>query len=233
MPRSYPSRSAGHDRPPRRATLSGVAVTVAVRLHGTVPAGQAVRRHRRPRTVVQAWAEVSAVGAVRGCAERVQAPLLRRALPADQTPARPSTRSQGRGDRPSRAWHAVRTCTYRLSCVRPSRWALRWLAPLSLRRRPDTSQTQPANPSIRSAGSTDSARSAPNASSTCWSRVSAGRSPSRWTRRRGRRLAYSRRGSTRSRRLSRGARSAGGGRGPGSVGADCPARGAARARRDE
>src|SRR4051794_24166282 len=59
-------------------------------------------------------------------------------------------------DRPSRAWHAVRTCTYRLSCVRPSRWALRWLAPLSLRRRPDTSLSQPPNPSNRSASSTAS-----------------------------------------------------------------------------
>ena len=35
--------------------------------------------------------------------------------------------------------------------------ALRWLAPLTLRRRPDTSLAQPANPSIRSAGSTASA----------------------------------------------------------------------------
>jgi hypothetical protein len=65
----------------------------------------------------------------------------RRTQSSANTPSHRRSRAPSRrreGARPSRAWHAVRTCTYRLSCVRPSRWALRWLAPLSLRRRPDT-----------------------------------------------------------------------------------------------
>src|SRR4051794_36917775 len=69
-------------------------------LYRPVPAGQAVRGHRRPRTDLQARPQVPALGAVRGGAERVQAPLLRRALPAHQAPSRPPARPQGRPDRP-------------------------------------------------------------------------------------------------------------------------------------
>jgi transposase len=60
----------------------------------------AVRRRRRPRPALKARAQVLAVGAVRGRAERLQASLLRRSLPAHQAPARPPARPQGRPDRP-------------------------------------------------------------------------------------------------------------------------------------
>ena len=53
-----------------------------------------------PRPDLQARPQVPALGAVRGRAERLQAPLLRRALPAHQAPPRPPTRPQGRPDRP-------------------------------------------------------------------------------------------------------------------------------------
>jgi transposase len=49
----------------------------------------------------------SALGAVRGRPERVQAPLLRRALPAHQAPTRPPARTQGRPDRPRPPAHRI------------------------------------------------------------------------------------------------------------------------------
>jgi transposase len=73
---------------------------------------EAVRRHRRPRPDLQARPQVPALGAVRGRAERLQAPLLRRALPAHQAPPRPPARPQGRPDRPrarltEAIWHML------------------------------------------------------------------------------------------------------------------------------
>ena len=62
---------------------------------------------RRPRPDLQARPQVPALGAVRGRPERLQAPLLRRALPAHQAPARPPTRPQGRPDRPRPQAHRI------------------------------------------------------------------------------------------------------------------------------
>src|SRR4051812_23735211 len=56
------------DRRQRPLRLAGQAV----RLHRAVPAGQAVRRRRRPRPDLQARTQVPALGAVRGRAQRVQ-----------------------------------------------------------------------------------------------------------------------------------------------------------------
>jgi transposase len=78
------------DRRHRPLRLTGQAV----RLHRPVPTRQAVRRHRRARPDLQARPQVPALGLVRGRPERLQAPLLRRALPAHQAPPRPPTRPQ-------------------------------------------------------------------------------------------------------------------------------------------
>jgi Transposase len=84
------------DRRHRALRLAGQAL----RLHQPVPARQAVRGNRRPRPDLQARPQVPALGALRGRHERLQAPLLRRALPTHQAPPRPPTRPQGRPDRP-------------------------------------------------------------------------------------------------------------------------------------
>jgi hypothetical protein len=60
----------------------------AVRLHRPVPPRQAVGVQRRPRPALQARAQVRALGAVRGRAERLQAPLLRDAERYQQTKRR-------------------------------------------------------------------------------------------------------------------------------------------------
>jgi transposase len=83
------------DRRHRPLRLAGPAL----RLHRPVPSGHPVRRQRPPRPDLQARPQVSALGAVRGRTERLQAPLLRRALPAHQAPPRPPARPQGRPDR--------------------------------------------------------------------------------------------------------------------------------------
>ena len=64
-----------------------------------LPARLPVRQHRPPRPDLKARPALSALGPVRGGAERLQAPRLRRALPAHQAPPRPPTRPQGRPDR--------------------------------------------------------------------------------------------------------------------------------------
>jgi transposase len=56
-------------------------------------------RRRRARPALKARAQVPALGIVRGRVERLQAPLLRRALTAHQAPSRPPARPQGRPDR--------------------------------------------------------------------------------------------------------------------------------------
>jgi transposase len=71
----------------------------AVRLHRPVPTRHPVRRHRPPRPDLQARPALSALGPVRGRAERLQTPALRRTLPAHQAPPRAPTRPQGRPDR--------------------------------------------------------------------------------------------------------------------------------------
>jgi transposase len=64
-----------------------------------VSARHPVRRHRPPRPDLQARPALPALGPVRGGDECLQAPDLRRALPAHQAPARPPARPQGRPDR--------------------------------------------------------------------------------------------------------------------------------------
>jgi transposase len=54
---------------------------------------------RPPRPALKARPALSALAALRGGHERLQAPALRRALPAHQAPPRPPTRPQGRPDR--------------------------------------------------------------------------------------------------------------------------------------
>ena len=71
----------------------------AGQLHRPVPARQAIRRERSPRTNLKTRAPLSALGADRGRPARQRPPALRRALPAHQTPARQTTRPQGRQDR--------------------------------------------------------------------------------------------------------------------------------------
>jgi len=88
--------------------------------------------------------------------------------------------SPAKAAKPSRASRAVRTGIYRHSRVRPSGWALRWMAPLSLRRRPDTIPFHPANPSTKSVG-TSSSRVRHPSRSVRSSRHRAGRRERTWS----------------------------------------------------
>ena len=71
----------------------------ADRLHRPLPEGGAVGRVRSPRALEQARAHLPALGAARGDHARAQAPGLRRALSAQQAPARKAARGQGGPDR--------------------------------------------------------------------------------------------------------------------------------------
>jgi len=68
------------DRRDRSVRFAGEAH----RLYRPVSARQAVRPERPPRPAVQAWPQVSALGADGGSDRRLLAPALSRALPANQ-----------------------------------------------------------------------------------------------------------------------------------------------------
>jgi Transposase len=77
----------------------------AHRLHGLVPAGQAIRADGPARAAVQARAQVFALGADGGRDRRLLAPALPRALPEHPPAARSPARPQGGADRPRAPAH--------------------------------------------------------------------------------------------------------------------------------